>query len=98
MWSKRKSKGALVERTENQVATMIATNINLLQGKTVAGLQFIERKLSIRQKKLLLLAFCLFAGFYCANLLVQAIKGKGSGAELTTLTSPHQPDIPLPKH
>ena len=63
------------EPVKDAVARKIANGIISLQLKIAGLLQRQERRCSARQKKLLLLLFCLVTGGYCLYLLGNGLLG-----------------------
>jgi hypothetical protein len=58
------------------IARIIAAKIDLLQREIVRFLQQCDRRSTIRQKKILLVVFCLVCGGYCGYLLGHTLFAK----------------------
>lgn len=74
------------------IAQKIAEKIIILQQIIVHRLQQWERRSSVRQKKALLLIFCLVCGSYCSYLFCHALSGKANIA----ISFGHAPPVNKP--
>ena len=65
------------------IARMIADKIMGLQRSIIKILQQWDRRYSVRQKKILLLVFCITCSGYCGYLLIDALCGKANNAAIS---------------
>jgi hypothetical protein len=79
MWFRRVKKKNADNPAKDAVARMIAGRLAVWQQATVKWLERIERRCTVRQKKILLLSFCLGCGIYwCFTLTGMLFKGRGA--------------------
>lgn len=74
------------------IARIIAEKIIALQHSIVHWLQQWDRCRSVRQKKALLIIFCLVSGAYCSYLFCHALSGKANVA----ISFGHVPPVTKP--
>jgi len=65
------------------IARMIADKIMVFQRAIIKILQQWDRRYSVRQKKILLLVFCIACSNYCGYLLIAALYGKANNAAIS---------------